>query len=54
MNDIRVLFVEPFGQYEGHPPIESRRVTEALAKAGVAITMITFDGVRTTGQKIAT
>ncbi len=42
---MRILFVEPFGQHEGHPPIESKRVTDALVEAGVDITMVTFDGV---------
>ena len=42
----KILFLEPFGQHEGHPPIESKRVTEALTDAGVRITMVTFDGVR--------
>lgn len=42
---MRILFVEPFGQHEGHPPIESKRVTDALAEAGVHITLVTFDGV---------
>lgn len=42
----KVLFVEPFGQHEGHPPIESKRVIDALTEAGVHVTMVTFDGVR--------
>jgi glycosyltransferase involved in cell wall biosynthesis len=43
---MRILFVEPFGQHEGHPPAESKRVTDALTAAGVHITLVTFDGVR--------
>ena len=43
---MRILFVEPFGQHQGHPPAESKRVTDALTKAGGHITIITFDGVR--------
>jgi glycosyltransferase involved in cell wall biosynthesis len=43
---VRILFVEPFGQHEGHPPVESQRVTDALTEAGVSVTLVTFDGVR--------
>ncbi len=42
---MRILFVEPFGRHEGHPPIESKRVTDALNEAGVHITLVTFDGI---------
>jgi len=43
---MRILFVEPFGQHEGHPPAEAMRVTDALIEAGVDVTIVTFDGVR--------
>ncbi len=43
---MRVLFVEPFGQHDGHPSVDSKRVTGALAEAEVNVTLVTFDGVR--------
>lgn len=43
---MNILFLEPFGQHEGHPPIESKRVTDALTKIGMHVTIVTFDGVR--------
>jgi len=43
---VRILFIEPFGHREGHFSVESKRVVDALAEAGVSITLLTFDGVR--------
>ncbi len=45
-NLVRILFVEPFGQHEGHPPVESKRITDILTEVGVQVTLVTFDGVR--------
>jgi glycosyltransferase involved in cell wall biosynthesis len=42
---IKVLYVCPFAHYTGHFPWEAANETEALAKAGVDVNLLTFCGV---------
>lgn len=42
---MRILLVEPMGQWEGHPSMRTKYLSYPLADAGCDVTLLTFDGV---------
>jgi len=42
---VRVLLVEPMGQWEGHPSMLTKYLSHSLADTGCDVTLLTFDGV---------